>query len=103
MAKSERASKRTSKSQKSKADESDKKVMRMHAIHAIDRLHQLRDTLLAFECLQALLSPQCRNAFEGLDIVPNQLRSLLNCVNAETRRRVRAADEAMETMRQVLP
>ncbi|WP_088956268.1 hypothetical protein [Variovorax sp. HW608] len=72
------------------------------ALNAIDEFHNLRDTLLAFECLQGFLSPHRRYEFEEFHVEPGELRALVTCINAETQRRVQAVDEAIESVRRAL-
>ena len=76
---------------------------RSAAIDALDKLDHLRDTLLAFNCLQGFLTPQHLHAFEEeFPVDPNELRALVTCINAETRRRLLAVGESIESMRQAL-
>ncbi|SFM14429.1 hypothetical protein [Variovorax sp. OV329] len=75
---------------------------RTASINALDKLQHLRDTLLAFECLQSFLSPHCIHAPEELHVEPAELRALVTCINAETQRRMLAVDEALESMRRAL-
>ncbi|SFN21763.1 hypothetical protein [Variovorax sp. OV329] len=107
MAKSARALTRKSGNSKSDKDESaDRKPerkARSAAIHALDKLEHLRETLRAFECLQGFLTPQHLPAFqEEFYVDPGELRALVRCINAETRRRMQAVGVAMESVRQAL-
>ena len=97
MAKSARAPARTSSDSKSK-----KRKARSAALNAVDEWHNLRDTLLAFECLQSFLSPHRRQEFEEFHVEPGELRALVTCINAETHRRMLAVGEAIESMQQAL-
>lgn len=106
MAKSARALARTSSDPKPQrrnvADQKPKRKARGAALNAIDELHNLRDTLLAFECLQSFLSPHRRQAFEEFHVEPGELRALVTCINAETQRRMQAVGDAIESVQRAL-
>ena len=75
---------------------------RSAVIDALDKLDHLRETLMAFECLQGFLTPQYLQAVEEFQVDPGELRALVACINAETRRRMVAVGTAMETARRAL-
>lgn len=107
MAKSVRAPARKSGNSKSDKHESaeptPERKARSAAINALDKLDHLRETLRAFECLQGFLTPQHLPAFrEEFYVDPSELRALVGCINAETRRQMLAVGTAMESVRQAL-
>jgi hypothetical protein len=109
MAKSARAlahASSNSKSDKRKAVDRKKPTpkhkARGAALHALDEFHNLRDSLLAFGCVQSFLSPHHRQEVEELHVERDELRALVTCINAETQRRIQAMGKAIDSVRQAL-